>query len=637
MASASTQRSVTYRSRLYVLFTGSALSVALFVFFYFSSMYSRQALDGARSEATSIADITGYSAATGLSQHDSVALSNVLAATSQNPDVRFIIILDSANTIRAAYEQEIAERIGYQHATHLGVIDPSGSTVLARETITENGTPIGAIVIGLCLDRITREVMDARKNITVISAIILLVGLGVVVLVTRLLVRPLESMAREFHGVAMGGAGNRITSPGYREIDVVAEAFNDMIERLNALQGELQSVNRSLEKRIEERTVDLQKAIDQYRRTEEALRESEERYRVLVDLSPDAIAVHSGSGFVFVNPSVFTMFRVSSGTSLIGRSIYEFMHPAQSDLFRETFVKILSGTQSTLMADQQFVRSDGTEFIAEVSATRMMFRGTAALQFVIRDISERVRSERRRVELEQQLLHVQKKEIVSTLASGLAHDILNILGIIGTSINKLLFLKEVSQQSLTESADQISKATERGKSLVRQLLTFARKSELNFDPVNVNTVVSEITSVIQRTFPPTIAIRTDLGNDLPAVRADQNQLHQALLNLCLNARDAIQETGLITIATTTAIRPSVAGTAQPGPEYLCISVSDDGIGMNEEILKRIYEPFFTTKNEGTGSGLGLAMVKGIMENHRGTIEVDSSLHKGTTFRLFLPI
>ncbi|MCE9501084.1 MAG: hybrid sensor histidine kinase/response regulator, partial [Leptospira sp.] len=260
-----------------------------------------------------------------------------------------------------------------------------------------------------------------------------------------------------------------------------------------------------------------------------------------------------------------------------------------------------------------------------------------SIQIMIRDITERSRNERQRIELEQQLLHIQKKEIISTLASGIAHDILNILGIIGTAINKLTFLKDIDKKSLSESAEQISVATERGRSLVRQLLTFAKKSELNFDLVQINPIVAEIVSVIQRTFPISIAIEMQLSDNLPSLRADANQIHQALLNLCLNSRDAIGDTGTIIISTSVADKIGEEQSIDPSDRYLCLSVCDNGCGMTQEIMDNAFQPFFTTKNETEGSGLGLAMVNGIMENHRGFIEMESQIGKGTTFRLFFPI
>lgn len=627
----------TFRFRLYLIFSGAVLSVALMIYLYLPQKFQEQAIHAAHSKAITIADISAFSTAPALYFNDTDALQEVLNSTGKNPDVRYIIITDHRLKLIAGLHVEEGVRLKYDIADYDGVLSEDERTVMSRSSIQYNNLTIGYLYLGLSLDPMLEEVGNTKRNFTLLSITMLIVGLGMVYFVARLLTNPLEKMAATFQQIARGDFSKHVDPSSYREINQLAESFNQMVDGLSTVQAELRSVNRTLELRINERTKDLMREVQQHKITEDALRESEERYRALVELSPDAIMVLSENKFMFLNPSVLSMFRVYSIDKMFERSLFEFMKPLEAKHLEENLNNILHGNIVNILSDYSFLRDDGSEFIAEVAATKLVFRGKIAVQIVIRDISERMKNERHQMELEQQLLHIQKKEIISTLASGLAHDILNILGIIGTSINKLLFMKNLNEQSLMESAEQISKASERGKALVRQLLSFARKSELNFDSVHINTVVTEITSVIQRTFPPSITIEHKLEKDLPMIRADQNQLHQALLNLCLNARDAIQGTGTITVST--MLTPNGKGGENvkvPG-EFLCVSVEDNGIGMSDEVMKRIYEPFFTTKSEGTGSGLGLAMVKGIVENHRGYIEVETALNRGTAFRLYFPV
>ena len=626
----------TFRFRLYLLFSGAVLGVSLFIYFYFPQKFQEQAFIAAQSKAVTIADISAFSTAPAMYFNDSDALQEVLATTRQNTDIRFIIITDHKQQLVAGYNIEAGVRMNYDVANHGGTLTDDQTTIISRSAIQFNNLTIGNIYVGLSLEKILEEVDATKRTITFISGIIMVIGLAAVFAAARLLTRPLESMAGTFQEIAHGDFSKHVQPSGYVEINQLAQAFNHMVDDLASAQAELRSVNRTLELRVNERTMDLQREIQQHKITEEALRESEERFRALVELSPDAIVVHSEEKFAFINPSALSMFRVYSTEKMLGRSLFDFMNAVQAKEFEESLNRILHGSIVNVLSEYDFLRDDGSEFVAEVAATKLIFRGKIAIQIVIRDISERIRNERQRMELEQQLLHVQKKEIISTLASGLAHDILNILGIIGTSINKLLFLKNLNHESLMESAEQISKASERGKSLVRQLLSFARKSELNYDSIQVNTIVTEIISVIQRTFPTSITIRTALANDLPQIRADNNQLHQALLNLCLNARDAILESGTIIVGTSYH-SAALKNTTNKNGDCICISVEDNGIGMNDEVKSRIFEPFFTTKNEGTGSGLGMAMVKGIMENHRGFIEIDSVVGKGTKFKLWFPL
>ncbi|HUC97553.1 MAG TPA: ATP-binding protein, partial [Candidatus Polarisedimenticolaceae bacterium] len=177
----------------------------------------------------------------------------------------------------------------------------------------------------------------------------------------------------------------------------------------------------------------------------------------------------------------------------------------------------------------------------------------------------------------------------------------------------------------------------RGSTLVQQLLTLARQTRTDFEYVNTNDLIKELIALITQTFPKTIALSTTLEPDLPPVTADQNQIEQALLNLCVNARDAMPEGGRLTIKTQSVDGAALRGCdAIKDGQYVCIEVSDTGTGMDESIRKRIFEPFFTTKDVGKGTGLGLSVVYGIVQNHGGFIDVESKPGTGACFRLYLP-
>ncbi|MEW6509608.1 MAG: PAS domain S-box protein [Bacteroidota bacterium] len=236
--------------------------------------------------------------------------------------------------------------------------------------------------------------------------------------------------------------------------------------------------------------------------------------------------------------------------------------------------------------------------------------------------------------LQQQLLQAQKLESLGTLAGGIAHDFNNLLGII---LGHASLLPEVASDEprLKRSIAAIHKAADRGASLVRQILTFARKADVKFEPVSLNDVVAELGRMLEETFPRTIAIALDLDSTLPLIDADRTQVHQTLLNLCVNARDAMPEGGMISISTRLA--PPAPPAELQEPRYVCLTVADSGAGMDEETKRRIFEPFFTTKELGKGTGLGLSVVYGIVEAHGGYITVDSSPGKGTRFQLYFPI
>ena len=229
-------------------------------------------------------------------------------------------------------------------------------------------------------------------------------------------------------------------------------------------------------------------------------------------------------------------------------------------------------------------------------------------------------------------------ESLGTLASGVAHDFNNLLNIILSHATSMR-IDGKNPASISEGAAVIEETVRRGATLVQQLLTLGRKSETRFEPVRLNSLAEKLASLLTETFPKTIIIILDLEPGLPPINGDENQLHRTLLNLCVNARDAMPEGGRISLKTETVsgtdLRRHVPEAA--AERYVSISVTDRGIGMDDATQRRVFEPFFTTKPVGQGTGLGLAVVYGIVKNHDGFIEVKSKLGHGTSFWIYLPI
>jgi PAS domain S-box-containing protein len=246
------------------------------------------------------------------------------------------------------------------------------------------------------------------------------------------------------------------------------------------------------------------------------------------------------------------------------------------------------------------------------------------------DITERKR-------LEHELRQAQKMESLGTLAGGIAHDFNNLLAIING-------YAEFCEQSLSDPVAlkkglrEIHRASQRASGLVRQILTFSRKTEVRFSPVDLNQLARDLVALLAETFPRTVVFQQTLQEALPALLGDQNQLEQIVLNLCVNARDAMPSGGTISFQTSTVPGKTLRRLgADVTRTYACLAVGDTGTGMSTEVRQHIFEPFFTTKQGHQGTGLGLAVVYGIVVAHHGYIEVDSTPGVGSTFRVYLPL
>lgn len=372
--------------------------------------------------------------------------------------------------------------------------------------------------------------------------------------------------------------------------------------------------------------------LTQHRQAEEAVRISEEKYRSLYEESKDVVYISSPEGnLVDMNPAGLELFGYASKEDMLQLKIDRDLYadPKQRDQLQrlmeeEGFVKDF---------EEVLLRKDGGRITILETATAVRDdRGRPVLyRGIMRDVTKQK-------ELEQELIHAQKMEGIGTLASGIAHDFNNILAII-LGHAALLGRFKMEQDKYAQSVEAVTQAGLRGASLVKQLLTLARKTEPILESVNVNDNIAEMTRLIHETFPKTIAISTDLQKDLPPVTADATQVHQVLLNLCVNARDAMPRGGTLSIATTTVPGTWLASRHLKADvrQYVEIRVSDTGTGMDESTRRRIFEPFFTTKGIGKGTGLGLALVYGIVAGHKGFVDVASKPAEGTIFRVYFPV
>ncbi len=370
--------------------------------------------------------------------------------------------------------------------------------------------------------------------------------------------------------------------------------------------------------------------ITERKKIEEALSASEKKYRTLFDQSRDGVYRVAEDGEITDANQAFLELFGYTEEEMIGRDIRTlYANPAD----RSRFVVEIEKTGFVRDYEVRFRKKDGKDIDCLVTSTLRHEEDGAisGYQGIIRDVSERKR-------LEQQLRQAQKMEAVGTLAGGIAHDFNNVLTVVLGYSELLLANKELGTAN-HEDLQKVADAAERGATLVRRLLTFSRKAETNPRPVDLNSQVRQVREMLTRTIPKMIDVDLVLAEDLPAINADPTQLDQILMNLAVNARDAMPGGGTLTIETAPAILDEeYAGTHPESKtgEHVLLTVSDTGQGMDKETLERIFEPFFTTKKAGQGTGLGLAMAYGIVQQHHGRIMCFSEPGRGTTFKIYFP-
>jgi PAS domain S-box-containing protein len=440
-------------------------------------------------------------------------------------------------------------------------------------------------------------------------------------------------------------AGNVIGMFACYSIEFYSRKDFVQARQLQAEKKKVTDANRELEKRVEERTAqltrtneELRQEITERRRTQDALHESQKRYRDLFEQSRDPIFITSREGkLIDVNQAYLDLFGYDISEIDNLKSQETYVNPDD----RFAYQQEIEQKESVTDFEVELRKKDGTEIDCLLTATVRKAENGAILgyQGIMRDITERKRAEEEKRRLEAQLVRAQRMEAMGTLAGGVAHDFNNILAAI-VGYAELSMLDVGADAKVKHNLKEVLRASKRAKDLVNQILAFSRQSQHELKPVEITPIVKETMKLLRASLPTTIEIRHHVEPDTGTIEADPTQIHQVLMNLCTNAAHAIgDEGGLLEVSVT---KVDIDASAEPlnldidpGP-YLKMSVCDTGHGMTSEVLERIFDPYFTTKDKGKGTGLGLAVVHGIVMSHKGGIYAESEPGKGTCFHVYFP-
>lgn len=421
-------------------------------------------------------------------------------------------------------------------------------------------------------------------------------------------------------------------NPGVSPTQVIA-TVEDITKRVRA-ETQLQQSHDKLERLVRQRTSTLIRKIEALKQTEDALRKSEEKYRSILDSIEDVYFEADLKGrLVFFNRASMEFLGYPE-SALYGMSYRAFTDPYNQKKLRDTFTAVYeTGTASPLI-DCTLIRKDKRAVSVSFKAALIRDKqgNPSGFQGLARDVT------RQRV-MENRLQHSQKMEAIGSLAGGVAHDFNNILGAI-MGYAHLIKKHRTDPDRVLSYTDQILKAGDRSAGLVKQILLFSRETKAKKEPSDLGQVVREALTLLRATIPATIQIEHRITEAPFIVMADETQIHQVLMNLCANASHAMQKEGGTLEICLENLPVSLENKDQffdlSAGKYLHLRVSDTGCGMDPETVKRIFEPYFTTKAAGEGTGLGLATVHGIVKEHDGVILIQSQINRGTVCDIYLP-
>jgi two-component system cell cycle sensor histidine kinase/response regulator CckA len=373
--------------------------------------------------------------------------------------------------------------------------------------------------------------------------------------------------------------------------------------------------------------------------TEQALLVSEIRYRRLFESAQEGIILIDAENkkIMDINPFMLNLLQ-SERDEILDKELWEVGVFQDQNAFNQVFEKF--STENHVYCEGMVLQTRGSEHISiEMNCNNYLVQTKWVIQCNIRDISERKRAEEEREKMRAQLFQAQKMEAIGTLAGGVAHDFNNLMTAIQVSTD-VAMMKANDGEVANHELQEIREAALRASSLIRQLLLFSRKHLMEFTAININVSVENLLRMLHRLIGEDIVINTSLTKDIQTIRADVGNIEQVIMNLALNARDAMPQGGELKIVTENVafgmnIRHQIPEAR--GGHFVCLTVTDTGTGMDQETLSRIFEPFFTTKETHKGTGLGLSVVYGIVKQHEGWIIVESQIGHGSTFKIYFPV
>ncbi len=540
-------------------------------------------------------------------------------------------ITDSTGNVIAHPDRNLVlERFNSSHLPHIqqGLAGYEGTY-----QYTDNNTAmIASVAIAphngwvVAVSQPLQEVLAPAKEITLVIYTGLLVAViiasAIALICLRLVLTPLTKFAEESKAITRGEYTSGFQTGSYLELEQVANALNTMVQAL------------------EEREATLRDEVVVRVRAEEKLKENQERLQAILDHSPALISIKNVDGDILLVNQKFEVLTGVSPEQTIGKNIFDVF---PKDIAESTWAEDLAALQKGKAIETEEIVKHQDETWHTYFSVKFPLKNDEGIAWgvcaISTDITDRKKIEEEKANLEAQLSQSQKMESIGTLAGGIAHDFNNILtAIIGYT--ELAQMDTDNPEVLRQDLDEVLKGSLRAKELVQQILTFSRSNTLKLQPLKAQLIIKEALKLLRSSIPATIDIKQDIDLDCPPILADPSQIHQLVMNLCTNAYHAMRNSGGVLGVTARAVTIDQAeaagkGNIEPGP-YMQLEIRDTGSGISKDILGKIFDPYYTTKQKGEGTGLGLAVVHGIVSRLHGHIDVASEPGKGTTFTVHVP-
>ncbi len=606
-------------------------SISVFIFLYFPARTKERIIQSVQTEAHSVSHATAFSIAPALLFGDSETGLATLQLAEKIGDLTYLVVLDARHRLFVAAREDLAK--DHFRAANSGPDQTAGEIFRATVPILHDGRQIGTLLAGFSLRPMHAEIQRMRRTIALVSLAVFLAGVVAAFVISALVTRPIAQMAEAAKAITRGNWDRRAPVASRDEAGQLASSFNLMLDRLAGARGALEELNSGLERRVAERTLSLEQEVGERRRGEEALRRANERF---------ALAAAAVNGAIYDWDIENGRIGWTDGlTRVFGYSLKDVpadVHWRQARIHPDDLARVEAQLSQDTRSREDFIaeyrfRASDNSYLHVWDRGRVVRDGRGRAVRIV-GLIENVTELKR---LEDNLRQAQKMDAIGRLAGGVAHDFNNLLTtILGYSE---LLMGRLGEGPEREEVGEIQKAGERAARLTQQLLAFSRKQMVEPRVLNLNAIVAETEKMLRRLIGEDVLLETSLDPSLAPIRADRGQLEQVLMNIAVNARDAMERGGRLTIRTSNALVHEQFVRKHPGSSaghFSMIVMTDTGCGMGEDTLKRIFEPFFTTKGPAKGTGLGMATVYGIVKQSGGYIWIDSEKEKGTTISILFP-